>query len=155
MENGTPIINIPKACPLCGKTHKVEERSRFIQSTMNGVEITYRERFYVCPNAPDGGNEFKDVFLENENLHKARCAYIIAKHKSYVANKKMKYPEYIMKDVRQHLGLDEDDTSMDSEIDSLSRSEILNVVCDWNGFVGCAYRIKSWIEDIYQIKLSD
>lgn len=64
-----------------------------------------------------------------------------------------KYPEDIMEILRQRLGLEEDDTSRDSEINTYTPSEAFEEVCNWEGFLGYASTIKSWIEDIYGIDL--
>lgn len=67
-------------------------------------------------------------------------------------NLENKYPEEIMEYVRQSLGLEESDESKDSEINEMSANEVFDYVCNWNGLIGYADLIKSWIEDIYKIK---
>lgn len=67
-------------------------------------------------------------------------------------NLENKYPDEIMEYVRQSLGLDEDDESKDYEINEMSANEVFNYVCNWNGLIGYADLIKSWIEDIYEIE---
>lgn len=66
-------------CPLCGKTHEVEERNRFTSIILKGEEVTYEERFYFCTNAVEGENEFEMGAMINENLLNARNAYRIKK----------------------------------------------------------------------------
>jgi hypothetical protein len=66
-----------------------------------------------------------------------------------------KYPEYIMKKLRQREGLEEDDTSKDNELNQLSPSTAFSEVCDWEGLQGYASTIKGWIEDIYNINIDD
>ena len=66
-----------------------------------------------------------------------------------------KYPEHIMEILRQRLGLDEDDTSRDDEINIYTPSEAFEEVCNWEGLLGYADTIKEWIEDIYGIDLDD
>lgn len=66
-----------------------------------------------------------------------------------------KYLEHIMEILRQRLGLDEDDTSRDEEINIYTPSEAFEEVLTWEGFLGYAYTIKSWIKDIYGIDLDD
>ena len=63
------------SCPLCEKTHEVEERKRMITITLKGVEVTYEERFYFCANADEDENEFETGAMTNENLLNARNAY--------------------------------------------------------------------------------
>lgn len=62
-----------------------------------------------------------------------------------------KYPDYIMEAVRQNLGLNEDDMSKDSEINEMTKNEVFNRVCNWNGFIGYGSFFREWIEDIYEI----
>ena len=64
-----------------------------------------------------------------------------------------KYPEYIMEMLRQRLGLEEDDTSRDAEINSYSSNKAFEEVLVWEGFIGYARHIKMWIADIYGIDL--
>ena len=64
-------------CPLCDKTHEVEERKRITTITLKDEKITYEERFYFCANADDEENEFETGSMTNENLLNARNAYRI------------------------------------------------------------------------------
>lgn len=68
---------------------------------------------------------------------------------------KDKYFYYIMTAVRQNMGLDEHDTSRDDEIEKMSKEEILDRVCEWDGLTGYGKFIKSWIEDIWGINLDE
>lgn len=64
-----------------------------------------------------------------------------------------KYPEYIIKILRQRRNIDEDDTSEDKDINTLSTDEVFSEVCDWEGLIGYNSVIKRWINDIYKINL--
>lgn len=64
-----------------------------------------------------------------------------------------KYPEYIMKYLRQRRGLDPNDISQDDRIMKMSKEEALNDVASWNGLINYGYTIKSWVEQIYGIDL--
>ena len=75
MEAGTLIRKVHMDCPLCDKTHEVEERKRFTTITLKGDKVTYEERFYFCANADDEENEFETGSMTNENLLNARNAY--------------------------------------------------------------------------------
>lgn len=75
MEASTLIRKVHMDCPLCDKTHEVEERKRFTVITIKGEEISYEERFYFCANSDDGENEFESGSMTNENLLNARNAY--------------------------------------------------------------------------------
>ena len=61
-----------------------------------------------------------------------------------------KYPEYIMCYVRQHLGLNPNDTSEDDAINAMDESEIFSRVCDWNGLLGYGDTIRVWIKDVFR-----
>lgn len=64
-----------------------------------------------------------------------------------------KYPDHIMKTLRQRLGLDEDDTSRDDFINIYSPSEAFEEMLNWEGILGYAGTIKYWIESIYGIDI--
>ncbi len=75
MDTSTLIRKVHMNCPLCDKTHEVEERKRFTTITLKGEEVTYEERFYFCANADEEENEFESGSMTNENLLSARNAY--------------------------------------------------------------------------------
>lgn len=75
MEANTLIRKVHMNCPLCGRTHEVEERKRITSIILKGEEVTYRERFYFCANADVDENEFETGAMTNENLLNARNAY--------------------------------------------------------------------------------
>ena len=66
-----------------------------------------------------------------------------------------KYPEYIMRKVRQNLSLEADDTSMDDVINNMDKTEVFNRVLVWEGIIGYCYTIQGFVEDIWGIELSD
>ena len=45
METSTLIRKVHMDCPLCDKTHEVEERKRFATIILKGEEVTYEESF--------------------------------------------------------------------------------------------------------------
>lgn len=75
METGTLIRKIYMSCPLCDKTHEIEERKRITTITLKGEEVNYEERFCFCANADEYENEFETGAMANENLLNARNAY--------------------------------------------------------------------------------
>ena len=79
MEASTLLRRVHMNCPLCDKTHEVEERKHISSIVLKGEEITYEERFYVCTNANENENEFQTGTMANENLLNARNAYRIKK----------------------------------------------------------------------------
>ena len=65
----------------------------------------------------------------------------------------MTYPENILRLVRQNLDIEPTDTSMDEEINNMSRNEVLNRVCEWEGLIDYGRVIREWIKDIYGVDL--
>lgn len=63
------------------------------------------------------------------------------------------YPIYIMKMLRQRLGVGEDDTSRDVEVNLMTKNQAFNNVLEWEGIIGYEYKIRDWIRDIYGIEL--
>jgi putative zinc finger/helix-turn-helix YgiT family protein len=75
MNTGNLIRKIKIECPLCGKVHDVEERTRIAKIIIKGERVDYVENYYFCSNCDDGENEFTNGKMENENLLRARNAY--------------------------------------------------------------------------------
>ena len=75
MDNSTLIRKVRIDCPLCDRTHEVEEREGFATVTIRGEKVTYKERFYRCTNTDDEENEFETGSMADENLFNARNAY--------------------------------------------------------------------------------
>lgn len=71
-------------------------------------------------------------------------------------NKKNKYPNYIMEDLRRRCGLGPSNTSRDDCFNSWSKSRVLDEVAAWNGLLGgWGSEIKGWIRAIYGIDLDE
>ena len=94
----------------------------------------------------------EELFDENKVAEKIN---IIQKHRTRIENNSNKYSEDVMECVRQRWGLEKYDDSKDEEINQLSPDEVLEHVCNWNGLLGYAYTIKSWIKDIYKLDLNN
>ena len=60
-----------------------------------------------------------------------------------------KYPEYIMKNVRQNMGVEEWDTSLDSEIDKMSPGEVLDRYWTYEGLMGYTNLIVDTVFDVF------
>lgn len=90
----------------------------------------------------------EDLYNEEKIMEKIN---IIQKHQERIENNLNRYPEEIMECVRQRWGLEKFDDSKDEEINQLSPDEVFDHVCNWNGLLGYASTIKSWIRDIYNI----
>ena len=63
------------------------------------------------------------------------------------------YPEYVMKTVRLNLGLEYDDVSMDSEINRMSKREVLSHCLEWEGIIGHDYQILRFVSEIFGMDL--
>ena len=61
----------------------------------------------------------------------------------------MKYPEYIMKKVRQRIGVEPNDNSKDEEIEIMSPGEIIDAVLEWEGIIGYTEFIVDLVFDVY------
>ena len=66
-----------------------------------------------------------------------------------------RYLHHVMGRVRQHLGLHELDTSRDDEINTMSRSSVLDHCLEWEGIIGYGGHIRGWVETIYGTSLTD
>ena len=66
----------------------------------------------------------------------------------------MKYPENIMRMVRGNLDLELDNTSRDGEIEAMSKREVFDRVCSWDGLINYGDTIVKWINQIYGIDLN-
>ena len=75
MENTMLVRKIYMECPLCDKTHEIEERKRIVTTTLKGEKVAYEEHFYFCENADEEENEFETGAMTNANLMNARNAY--------------------------------------------------------------------------------
>lgn len=75
MADVTLIRRVHLDCPICGKTHEVEERQRMASMVIKGEEVSYKERYYFCENADEDENEYTSGSMMNENLLNARNAY--------------------------------------------------------------------------------
>lgn len=62
-----------------------------------------------------------------------------------------KYSDFIMRAVRQNMGLEEDDTSGDAEIYEMDGEEIVDRYLTWNGIIGyTSYIIDVVSQAIYE-----
>lgn len=64
-----------------------------------------------------------------------------------------RYPEYIMRKLRQRRDLEPDDKSEDKDINLMSPNEAFNEVCTWEGLINYGSTIREWVSDIYNIEL--
>jgi hypothetical protein len=61
-------------------------------------------------------------------------------------------PDKIISDVCHNLGIDPGDDESYKIIEKMSRDQILESVCTWNGLIGWEEKIKGWIDSIYSIQ---
>lgn len=62
-------------CPLCNKTHSLEERKRLTQSIIKDEVVNYEEIYFLCPLSNEDENEFVSAGLMDENFLSARDSY--------------------------------------------------------------------------------
>ena len=99
--------------------------------------------------------EFFNGFRENDFDNEERIADVIQKIKEYELydESDKKYPTYIYEIIRQNLGEDKYDISIDDIINDMDSDEVFKRVCIWNNLVNFDTTIKNWVKDIYGITL--
>lgn len=75
MSKESLITKTEMVCPICGKTHLIEEKTRKTKTIIKGKSVQYDQTFYYCSNASDEENEFETGFMVNLNLLNAINAY--------------------------------------------------------------------------------
>jgi len=96
--------------------------------------------------------EFSNVIVADEG----GIIQKIIKYNDYLLKNHNKYPDHIMRYLRQRRGLEEFDFSKDEELNKISPTDAFEHVVEWNGLLGgYASTIKRWINDIYGIDLDD
>ena len=116
------------------------------------------ERYYVQTTNKKGEwinlfgpyEDERDAFNRLEEQNRISCGFM---YRVYSKEMENKYPVGIIKCVRRYLGLDENDGSADIKIGAMSRDEVFEIVCNWNGLIHYADKIKSWVNDIYQTNI--
>lgn len=63
------------------------------------------------------------------------------------------YEEYIMRNVRENLGLEPDDTTEDEAIMEMSKKEVLERYFVWQGIIGYENDIINSVQDIFEVDL--
>lgn len=116
------------------------------------------ERYYVQTTNESGDwinlfgpyEDENDAFNRLEEQNRISCGFM---YRVYLEKTDDKYPISIIKCIRQYLDLDENDDSADIEINAMSNDEVFRIVCNWNGLIGYADKIKSWIGGVYRIDI--
>lgn len=104
------------------------------------------------------GFKFLDKLSDEELFNPEKVDSVIRDLKAYEQNLSSpentnKYPEYIMRSIRNSLGIDAYSTEIDDEINSMDRDELFNRICSWHGLGSYGTAIKQWVEDIYNVQL--
>ena len=60
-----------------------------------------------------------------------------------------KYSNYLMRSVRQSMGLDENDTSRDDAIMEMDSYELLDRFLEWEGIIGYTQKIVNILKEIF------
>ncbi|MEG2289553.1 MAG: hypothetical protein RSC24_06260 [Clostridium sp.] len=95
-------------------------------------------------------------YLEDKDLTEEGLATKVVQIAKRYEDNGCKYPENIMCQLRQRLGLgDEYDTSLDEEINNMGSDEVFENLLAWNGLPGWEYNIKKWINIIYGVNLNE
>lgn len=66
-----------------------------------------------------------------------------------------KYPDYIMRKLRQRRGLEPNDISSDEILNNFSPQQAFKEVLSWEGLINWDETIREWINDIYGINIDD
>ena len=59
------------------------------------------------------------------------------------------YSNYLMRSIRQSMGLDEDDTSRDDAIMEMDSYELLDRFLEWEGIIGYTQKIVNILKEIF------
>lgn len=65
------------------------------------------------------------------------------------------YPDYIMKDVREALGREADDTTVDMVIMNMDPIDVLGKYWQWNGIIGYEGEMLESVCDIFGIDIEN
>ena len=75
MKKDKLLKKIERECPICGKRHELENRSRAASIVIKGERIDYDEEYLFCENADEDEAMFATAEMESRNLLNARDAY--------------------------------------------------------------------------------
>ena len=64
-------------CPICGKSHTVQEYEDETNVEIKNDEVKYREHYFYCVNANEDEHKFVNGQMMNKNMQNARNAYRI------------------------------------------------------------------------------
>lgn len=77
-------------------------------------------------------------WTSDSGIEEAYDEYLRVKHSrdAETTVPKRRYSSFIMRAVRQNVGLEEDDTSMDDEITEMDGEEVVSRFLEWEGIIG-------------------
>ena len=64
-------------CPICGKSHTVQEYEDETNVEIKNDEVKYREHYFYCVNANEDEHKFVNGQMMNKNMQNACNAYRI------------------------------------------------------------------------------
>lgn len=107
------------------------------KSEWQGYDADYNEQYCIDEEDEDG---FFDL----------GCYYPFGEAKLLEEiRKRPKYSRSVMINVRQALGLEPDDTSMDEEINDMDQIDVFSKWLQWEGIFGYTNRIKDAVDNIF------
>lgn len=119
------------------------------------MKNSYKEMFEFIKNNNLNNDYYTLRIIENMNLDDPDVLSKIKEIRKRYDDSKNKYPESIMCQLRESLGLDDKyDTSLDEEINGMNKNDVFNNLLNWNGLIGWDKTIKEWITFIYGIELN-
>ena len=126
------------------------EEVKELEDNWNGGAMRYRDeakhysgytdtKVYAILDDDGAPEEYIEVDWLS-NIEEACDEYLRVKHGRNSENTvpKRRYSNFIMEAVRQNMGLDEDDTSMDDEIMEMDGEEVVRRYLEWEGIIGYA-----------------
>lgn len=75
MSDYRVLENVLLKCPICGKEHIVEKRSRQSHALVKETQVSFSQVYYCCTSSDSAECEFAPGSIMDENLLRARNAY--------------------------------------------------------------------------------
>ena len=128
-------------CETVDKDGDVCEKELIDIVCAESYEECMRESCWTGYDADD--NEQYCIEEEDEYDNILGCYYPFGKASP------QKYSDAVMRNVRQALDLEPDDTRLDREINEMDRMEVLEKWLQWEGIFGYTNRIKNVVDNIF------
>lgn len=104
-------------------------------SDWQGSDANENEQYCVHEEYGDGYEEYYYPFGEAKIIQDLE--------------KRPKYSDSIMRNVRETFGLEPDDTSLDKEINEMDKMDVFEKWLQWEGILGYEYKIKEAVDNIF------